>query len=143
MNGGPLPDEDHTSRYCKPTTVGDDGLPLTSAFKLRNGEEHLSINWIEYFDEPDLSRAVQRVREAFRNKRYTLRPQGRFAVLNVGAVKTAVLEAVGKALRIDHLPRNDDPSHAGILGYTADDLSVAVELKALVRDQDVYLAVTD
>ena len=33
-------------------------------------------------------------------------------------------------------------SHAGIFGYTADDLLVAVELKALARDKDVHLAVT-
>ena len=48
----------------------------------------------------------------------------------------------GKTLYIDHLPLNDDQSHAGIFGYTANDLLVAVELKALVRDQDVHLAVT-
>ena len=142
MSGGQLPDDDHASRYCKPTAVDDDGLPMTGAFVPRNGEDYLSANWLEYFTEPDLSRAVQRVRAAFRNKGYALRPQGCFAVLNVGAVKTVVLEAVGRTLRIDHLPLNNDPSHAGILGYSADDLAVAVELKALVRNQDVHLAVT-
>ena len=28
----PLPDGDHTSRYCKPTAIDDNGLPMTSAF---------------------------------------------------------------------------------------------------------------
>ena len=141
MSAAPLPDDDHTARYCKPTVIDDNGVPLTSAFELRNGENYLSTNWLEYFDEPDLSSAVQCVRDAFHNKDYALRPQGRFAVLNVGAAKAAVLEATGKTLRIDHLPLNDDQSHVGIFGYTADDLVVAVELKALVRDQDVHLAV--
>ena len=143
MSGGPLPDDHHASRYCKPTAVGDDGLPMASAFALRTGEKHLSTNWLEYFAEPDLSGAVQRVRAAFRNKGYKLRSQGRFAVLNVGAAKTAALESAGKTLRIDHMPLNNDPSHAGILGYTADDLSVAVELKALVRVRDVHRAITE
>ena len=141
MSSVPLPDDDHASRYCKPTAVGDDGLPMASAFALRNEENYLSINWLEYFGEPNLSDAVQRVRAAFRNKRYKLRPQGRFVVLHVGAAKTAVLDATGKTLRIDNLPFKDDPSHAGILGYSSDDLMVALELKALVRDRDVYHAV--
>ena len=64
-------------------------------------------------------------------------------MLNVGAAKTAALESAGKTLRIDHMPLNNDPSHAGILGYTADDLSVAVELKALVRVRDVHRAITE
>ena len=68
-------------------------------------------------------------------------PRGRFVVLHVGAAKTAVLDATGKTLRIDNLPFKDDPSHAGILGYSSDDLMVALELKALVRDRDVYHAV--
>ena len=142
MSDHPLPDDDHTSRYCKPTVIDDSGLPMTSAFELKSGEDYLSTNWLEYFDEQDLSSAVQCVRDAFRNKDYNLRPKGRFAVLNVSAAKTAVLEATGKTLCIDHLPLNDDRSHAGIFGYTADDLLVAVELKALVRDKDVHLAVT-
>ena len=142
MSDPPLPDGDHTSRYCKPTVIDDNGLPMTSAFELKNGENYLSTNWLEYFNERDLSSAVQCVRDAFCKKNYNLRPNGRFAVLNVSAAKTAILEATGKTLYIDHLPLNDDQSHAGIFGYTANDLLVAVELKALVRDQDVHLAVT-
>ena len=44
-------------------------------------------------------------------------------------------------LRIEHLPLNDDQSHAGIAGYTSDDLAVAVELKALLSRGDVHPAV--
>ena len=141
MSCDPVPDDGHISRYCKPSVIDDNGLPMTSAFELRKGEGYLSTNWLEYLNEPDLPSSVQRVRAAFRNKGYTLRQQGRFAILNVGAAKSAALQATGKTLRIDHLPLKDDQSHAGILGYTEDDLAVAVELKALVRDKDVHLAV--
>ena len=99
-----------------------------------------STGW-EYFRTLDLTSAVDRVRDVFRNKNYQLRPKGRFAVLNVGAAKTAVHEGADKSLFINHLPFNDDESHAGIIGYKADDLAVAVELKALVTSLDVHPAV--
>ena len=114
---------------------------MSTAFIPRQNEDHLSVNWLEYFGETELNAAVERVREVFRSKDFTLRPNGRFAVLNVEAAKTGVLEAVRLTLNINHLPCNDDPSHAGILGYASEDLAVAIELAALVAFQDVHPAV--
>ena len=88
-----------------------------------------------------MNAAVERVREVFHSKGFTLRPNGRFAVLNIGAAKTGVHEAVKRTLNINHLPCRDDPSHSGILGYSSEDLAVAVELAALVTPQDVHPAV--
>lgn len=137
-----LPDDDHFSRYCKPTAVGRDGFPMAAAFELRPDEDHLSVNWLQYFAAPDLDAAVARVREVFRDKGYRLRPNGRFAVLGVGAALTAVAEAVGGRGRVEHLPLEDDESHAGLFGYSADDLMVAVELRALIRREHVHPAVS-
>lgn len=133
-----LPKDDHISRYCKPSVMADNGLPMASAFGLRQGEEYLSVNWLEYFHLTDLSPAVEKVREAFRSKGYQVRPNGRFVVLNIGAAKRVVIEGVRCVLRINHHPLEEDPSHACILGYGPDDLMVAVELAALVKAQDVY-----
>ena len=139
----PLPDDDHISRYCSPSAVDERGLPLSAAFKPKQREGYLSVNWLEYFGETDLDAAVERVREVFRSKNYQVRPNGRFAVLNVAAAKTAVQEGVGTSLCINHLPLHDDESHSGILGYDSHDLAVAVELRALVSHQDVHPAVLD
>ena len=133
-----LPEDDHISRYCKPSAIAESGLPLASAFGLRQGEEYLSVNWLEYFRLPELSAAVEKVREAFRSKGYQVRPNGRFVVLNIGAAKRMVFEGVRCVLRINHHPLANDPSHASILGYGPDDLMVAVELAALATPQDVY-----
>jgi hypothetical protein len=111
---------------------------MAAAFELRRSEKHLSVNWLEYFCGKDLSATIERVREVFRSRSYHVRPNGRFAVLNVGAAKVAVLEAFERVLRIEHMPSDDDESHAGILGYTADDLDVTVELTALVTSRDVH-----
>lgn len=137
-----LPEDDHFSRYCKPTAVGRDGLPTAAAFELRPGEDHLSVNWLQYFAAPDLDAAVARVREVFRDKGYRLRPNGRFAVVRVGAALAAVAEAVGRRGRVEHLPLEDDESHAGLFGYSADDLAVAVELRALIQREHVHPAVS-
>ena len=141
MIGDLLPDADHVARYCKPSTVDGNGLPTAAAFKPRNIEQYLSVNWLEYFETRDVAVGVQHVRDAFRNKGFTIRAGGRFAVINVGTAKGVVHQVFGKQLRIDHQPLDDDQSHAGVHGYAADDLAVAVELKALVDRGDIHPAV--
>lgn len=136
----PLPDADHVARYCKPSTVDERGRPLATAFALRNGEDHLSVNWLEYFDQhSDL--AVNQVRRTLQDAGFQLRANGRFALLNVGTVKAAVKRSLGLSLHVSHMPRKQDPSHAGVFGYTGSDLMVAAEMRALVGPDDVRRAV--
>ncbi len=90
---------------------------------------------------PSTDDAVGRVRALFIVRGFGLRANGRFAVLNVGAAKAVVREEVGLSLRIEHDPLPDDPSHAGISGFAADDLAVAVELTALASENDTYPAI--
>ena len=115
---------------------------MAAAFELRPGEEHLSVNWLEYFDTRDLGAAVECVREAFRRKRYRIRRNGKFVVVSVGAAFAAVAETVGRRGRVEHMPLEDDESHAGLFGYTADDLAVAVELRTLIQREDVHPALS-
>ena len=90
---------------------------------------------------PSTDDAVGRVRALFIVRGFGLRANGRFAVLNVGAAKAVVREEVGLSLRIEHDPLPDDPSHAAIAGFEADNLAVAVELTTLqVSQEDVYSA---
>lgn len=138
----PLPDRDHVSRYCKPSTVGERGQPMAAAFAIRPGEGYLSVNWLEHFGEPGgTEAALNRVRETLRSKGFRLRSNGRFALLNVGKVKTTIRRTFRRSLHINHLPLPDDASHAGILGYTERDLMIAAEIKAAVRAEDLRSAV--
>lgn len=116
---------------------------MAAAFELRAGEDHLSVNWLEYFGVPNQEAAVGHVRNAFQAKGYRLGRNGRFAALNVGNVKAAVSETLDGPARIEHLPVDDDESHSGVFGYAADDLAVAVAIKALVRHQNVFPALAD
>lgn len=118
MIGDAIPDTDCVSRYCKPSAV-EDGVILPSAFQFRDGEDYISVNWLEYLKAPSLESAVNMVRETFRRKGFSIRRQGRFAVLNVGDVKDAVRVVIANTPQIEHLPEDDDASHSGISGYSA------------------------
>lgn len=139
MSGVEIDEEHHISRYCKPSSISN-GLPLASAFALKEQDEHLSVNWLEYFREPDLTQAIDCVRRAFLDKDYTIRPNGRFAVLRVGEVKAAISDLSPRPARIEHLPEEDDPSHCGVFGYTASDELIALEITRLVCAKDLHPA---
>ena len=136
----PLPDSDHVARYCRPSMVDESGRPMTSAFAMRADEGHLPVNWLECFD-PRVEVAVNRVREALLEQDVQLRPNGRFALLDVGLVKAAVKRSLGRSLHINRLSRDGDPSGAAIIGDPDDGLMVAAEIKALVRHNRVRRAV--
>ena len=134
MSGTPLPNQDHVARYCKPSAIGTDGLPKVAAFELRERDSSLSVNWIEYFGRVRHF-SLQEIRQVIQ---VTLRPNGRFAVLGVAAEKEAVIAGGGSSPEVFSSPHEDDPSHVSVSGYTIDDFDVAVELKALVSQQDVH-----
>lgn len=118
-------------------------MPLTGAFVLRSGETYLSVNWLEYFRLQSVDHCVERVRQAFANKGFNVRPNGRFVVIRVGTAKAAVKVAIGKPGRVHHHPLQDDQSHARLTGYSSSDLAVAAELRNAVGIFDSYEAVSD
>ena len=103
MTGDPLPDDDHVARYCKPSSVDGQGMPMASAFQLRSGEQHLSVNWLERGGTRDVHAAMTQVRSGFVSRGYRVRGNGRFAVLNVGSAKTTVRQALGHSQNLSVL----------------------------------------
>lgn len=135
--GDPIPPEDHVARYCKPSTV-QDGVIGSTAFEIQPGDDHLSVNWLEHFVAGDFGERLERVRDAFAEKGYALRPNGRFAVLNV----EALIEKVKlRDVRVLHWPDGGDQSHSGIFNYSSDDLQVALDLQSLLMPGEVFPAV--
>ena len=136
----PLPDSHHVARYCPPSMVDESGRPMTSAFAMHDDGGHLAVNWLECFD-PRLEVAVNRVRDALLEQGAPLRPNGRFALLDIGMVKAAVKRSLGRSLQINQLAPDNDPSGAAIFGRPDDGLMLAAEIKALVRHNRVRRAV--
>ena len=140
MVGNPLPNDSRVSRYCRPTSIGEDGLPLWTAFELRENEDYLSVNWLEYFGELTTTELVNSIRCAL-SKSLRLSTNGRLALLKVEEIKLIRHEANQSSLLVNHVPLSNDESHAGIFGLAGENQRIAVELRALLSLGDIYLAV--
>ena len=129
--GDPLPDSDHVARYCRPLLVDHSGWPKVEAFQRRQTEDYASVNWIEFFDEPDRQASVAALRRVLTSKGFGLGASGKLAVLSVAAIT----QARDGEFAVRYKPEPDDASHSGICGYPEDredDLDVALELSMLI-----------
>ena len=138
MRGDDLPKDDHVVRYIKPSMILEDGTPDGSDFRLRTSkpdEVGLSVNWLEAF-EPPKTYQLSEVRRLFR---LSVRPNGRFAELNVGTTLRAISEELA-TLRMLHDPLeaadgfDADPSHAEIVGLPPSDSDEAALVGDLIAE---------
>ena len=135
--GTPVRDEHHVARYCKPSSIGPDGLPQAAAFLLRPTEDHLSTNWLEYFGAATRDDAIRCVQAVLAHQGFRLRPNGRFGVLNVGSAKKSTSEL---GVEILHRPVSNDQSHVGIYVPRENLLEVALELSDGLRNDCIFPA---
>ena len=122
-------DQDHVARYCSPYHF-QQGNVVASGFLPRRGENGISVNWLERYG-PDCNSAMDEVR---RYVQLGLKPNGRFAVMNVGSVRRL-------GLQVQYWPKIWDPSHALIHGFLIGDIPVAEKLWNLIVANGIYLAV--
>ena len=113
-----VPQDGHVVRYVKPSFFDDDGTVTGSAFHLRKGEPCVSVNWLEWFEGLSKSEQVRRIASL---SRLTLKPNGGYAMLNVGNVLGRLSEArIEVRIMRCPLPEDDeheaDLSHCGIAG---------------------------
>ncbi len=119
-----VPDSNHISRHCGGSHV-EDGEIGADAFMLRASDESLSVNWLELLQLSDRQSEIREVCRVLRDKGRTLGPTSVIAVLNVGEVLEHVRNAEARTLKVVHVPEENDPSHSGIFGYTAEDDIIA------------------
>ena len=125
---------------CRPSSLSEEGLPLASAFELRQDrDEYLSVNWVEFFNAPDLAEAIDCIRLTFREKEFRISHNDRFVSLQVGKLKDVIQLSSNLSPRVTHLPQKDDPSHCGVYGYTASDELIPAEIARLIKLEDVHL----
>lgn len=138
MKGDELPLGDQIVRYVKPSMIQEDGTADGSDFRLRPNrpdEEGLSVNWLEAFGADK----VRQLSEVRRLCRLNLKPNGRFAEMNVGAVLGTVSQELD-TLQILHDPldakddHDTDPSHAEIRGLPPGDSDQAMLVGELIAE---------
>ncbi|MCY4617960.1 MAG: hypothetical protein OXD50_05315 [Chloroflexi bacterium] len=111
------------------------------AFRLRPGEDHLSLHWLEFFAATAQADAVAQVRESMTESGFALRQNGRFAVLRVGEAKAVAKNMLGLDLRFEHMPLDNDPAHSGMFLSQVKELAIATELAFLVTNDNTYPAI--
>ena len=132
MKGQAIPDSDHVGRYCGARTV-ENGEISAAAFMLREGEEYLSVNWLEELKGPSRASQIRDLQELY-TKKLKVGATARIAILNVGTLRTKVERESpdSRLLRVLHEPEEpDDPSHGGIYEIRYD-YEVVAELIAQV-----------
>ena len=113
---------------------------IASAFQLRDREEYLSTNWLEYFHSTDRDVQIADVRQTLLDKGRNVARSAYFAVLNVGVSIDRCRQTLNVEIRFINLGESGDPSHAGIYGLTEQPDQVALALAKSVSPAEVYPA---
>lgn len=137
MKGEPLPNSDHIARYCKPMCVPDGEIQAT-AFMIRQNDENLSVNWLEYLNCSSRENEVSEIRNIYSSK-LKVSTKARVAILNVGQVKQKIFtdSEDRRNIEILHDPKIDDPpdpSHSGIYNLRPDDELIAELIRETVLE---------
>ena len=133
MTGDELPDSDHVVRYVKPSNVQNG---IVNAEEFVGGNNGVSVNWLEYFQERATAEQLGEVRHCIQ---LTIRRNGRFARLNIGETKYRVSGA-GRNLDFLHDPQEarppfePDPSHSLIAGLPAEDSPEAMLVADMISE---------
>ncbi len=134
MKGETIPDQNHIARFCRPMQAPEGQIQAT-AFMLREGEESLSVNWLEFLNCSSRESEITKIRTIY-SETFTVGARARIAILNVGEVLKKVLTESpdGRNLEVLHDPLMNDPSHSGIYNLKQDDELIAELILETVRD---------
>jgi hypothetical protein len=136
MTGDPIPENNHIARLCRPKTLNPDRQITGASFLIeREGDKHLSVNWLECLNcsnRPDEIAAVQRI---YRRKFKSVPTNGKIAVLNVKEVRRKVFtESSDKRdIQVLHDPEEIDESHSGIYNIRYMELEIAELIHQVVQ----------
>jgi len=136
MKGDTIPDNNHIARLCLPKHVDNEQIQAT-AFMLREGEESLSVNWLEFLNCQSRESEIEEIQKVYCAK-LDVRPRAKIAVLNVGDVRNKVLTESQdrRNLEVLHDPEEPvDPSHSGIYNLKQnDEIEIAELILETVRE---------
>jgi hypothetical protein len=135
MKGDEIPITDHVARLCSFKTLREDGQPGPNAFKLRESELYLSVNWLEYLQCDTPENAIQKIRSVYRLKR-KVKPSAKMAIINVGEMKLKVHDDTPdqKNLSVKHEPETEDESHSGVYNFLFDEELIPILISQTIKE---------
>lgn len=129
----PVPTEDDITRWIKPSWVKrtDDGEAertptgeiaqiAPQAFELKEGEEYLSVTWLQIFGAEraeHMPLAAEAFRQSQKSKKLGL--NGVFAIAGVQAL-TDACKAHGAKIRVLQEPEDENPGHVAVRRFPAE-----------------------
>ncbi|MCY3973314.1 MAG: hypothetical protein OXF52_03835 [Candidatus Dadabacteria bacterium] len=110
---------------------------MATAFELRERDDYISTNWLEYYEkQTSMDKQLDCIRSSLQNSNFTIRERGMFAVINVGQAKKKISE-----LLVKHLPEENNLSHAGISSTKKDEnRQFTLELSSIVQSENLFPA---
>ena len=113
-----LPDTDDISRYCSLTKYDHQvDAPIVTAFFFEDDPPELSTNRLQYYSGQTESRAMALIRDEVANYPFKLSADGRFVVLNVGAIlKEAQRLRISLKVIFTPDPPEGKMSHTSVIG---------------------------
>lgn len=139
MKGDKIPETDHIARFCRPSHVNEGKIQAT-AFWLRDEEESLSVNWLEFLNCSSRNSEIDELRKNY-SKTLTVGASAMIAVLNVGEIRLIVREESqdNRNLEVLHDPiKNGDQSHSEVCNLKPDDQLIAELILEVI--QETYTA---
>jgi hypothetical protein len=125
----PIPPDHHVSRYCRGGSLLN-GEVTGASFFLRDDDEYLSVNWLDFLGLGDRDSEIVEVRRVLGTK-LIMGSTAILAVLNVGNTQDHVRQNSqdNRHLRIlhrpDEPPDKPDLSHSGIFDTKEDEQFIA------------------
>lgn len=129
--GQALPEDHSVVRFCPPKHIERDpdteeivGI-FPEAWKLRENEDSLSVNWLEFFDDEGLSQLNHCIAQFKTNLKINKRSA--FAVCQVAVFKN-ICSSRSNIVKIVYSPEDGNLSHSSIKRIKSDDHELLAEI---------------
>ncbi len=123
--------EGNVARYCKPSSLDEDGCPTSSAFQRRpnRNEGYLSVYLLEFFKNDNEKENVAEVRKEMK-QHFNLKKNGLYAILNIEQSEEHIMKEVEKLICYKEM----NLPHCGIF-HDYDDLVISELLAECVKSK--------
>ncbi len=130
-------DKGTVTRYCKPSTLDDNGMPTSSSYQLREKEKCLSVYLLNFFDDPTEEERVEKVKIEMKKRGFKSKKTGLLSTLDIEDSKNYVESVISEQIIYKECREQDLP-HCGIF-HDPDDLLISELLSH--RTKNCYAAV--